>query len=251
MDRDAFFAFHLGEPSAHSATLGVAARSLPRNEKRPWSSGRTRGWNVEPNSAMGAWKSPPICMSSSIARSCRVSASRRRRSGRSWKNFSLDLAPRNRALLAKRDAIAGADRRLASRAQAARFSTPTAYQALSERDRLSRAARPDVQGRHRQCRSRNRDDGRSAAGRADHSTRATRSTPPMRAGASLYDALYGTDAILPPDPAQKRLRSRRAAQAVIAWGRDFLDRHCARWPASRIAMSSQYSVDSGGCTAER
>ena len=40
---------------------------------------------------------------------------------------------------------------------------------------------------------------------------------------SLYDALYGTDAILPPDAAKKDYDPARG-EAVIAWGRDFLDR---------------------------
>jgi malate synthase len=40
---------------------------------------------------------------------------------------------------------------------------------------------------------------------------------------SLYDALYGTDALLPPDAAARGYDPARGAQ-VIAWVRDFLDR---------------------------
>ncbi len=40
---------------------------------------------------------------------------------------------------------------------------------------------------------------------------------------SLYDALYGTDALAPPDPAARGYDPARGAKA-IAWGRDFLDR---------------------------
>ncbi len=65
---------------------------------------------------------------------------------------------------------------------------------------------------------------------------------------SLYDALYGTDAILPPDPAKKGYDPARGA-AVIAWGRDFLDRIAPLAGASHRDVV-QYSVDNGALQAK-
>ncbi len=65
---------------------------------------------------------------------------------------------------------------------------------------------------------------------------------------SLYDALYGTDAILPPDPAQKGYDPARGA-AVIAWGRDFLDRIAPLAGASHRDVV-QYAVEKGALQAK-
>ncbi|WP_298359232.1 malate synthase G [Rhodoblastus sp.] len=65
---------------------------------------------------------------------------------------------------------------------------------------------------------------------------------------SLYDALYGTDAILPPDPAKKGYDPARGA-AVIAWGRDFLDRIAPLTGASHREVV-QYAVENGALQAK-
>jgi malate synthase len=65
---------------------------------------------------------------------------------------------------------------------------------------------------------------------------------------SLYDALYGTDAILPPDPAKKGYDPARGA-AVIAWGRDFLDRIAPLAGASHCDVI-RYAVENGALQAK-
>jgi malate synthase len=65
---------------------------------------------------------------------------------------------------------------------------------------------------------------------------------------SLYDALYGTDAILPPDPAKKGYDPARGAE-VIAWGRDFLDRIAPLDGASHRDVV-QYCVEKGALRAK-
>ncbi|MGP7984200.1 malate synthase G [Rhodoblastus sp.] len=65
---------------------------------------------------------------------------------------------------------------------------------------------------------------------------------------SLYDALYGTDAILPPDPAKKGFDPARG-EAVIAWGRDFLDRIAPLAGASHRDVA-RYFVADGALRAE-
>ena len=64
---------------------------------------------------------------------------------------------------------------------------------------------------------------------------------------SLYDALYGTDALAPPDPGAKGYDSGRGAK-VIAWGRAFLDRIAPLAGASHQNVS-QYFVESGALRA--
>ncbi len=56
---------------------------------------------------------------------------------------------------------------------------------------------------------------------------------------SLYDALYGTDALLPPDPAKRGFDPERGAR-VIAWGRDFLDRIAPLTKGSHKDLSHYY-----------
>ncbi len=65
---------------------------------------------------------------------------------------------------------------------------------------------------------------------------------------SLYDALYGTDALLPPDPAKKTYDPARG-EVVIAWGRDFLDRIAPLAGASHRDVV-QYSVENGALHAK-
>ena len=60
---------------------------------------------------------------------------------------------------------------------------------------------------------------------------------------SLYDALYGTDAILPPDPARRGYDPARGAE-VIAWGRTFLDRIAPLSEGSHRDLSG-YAVENG------
>ena len=64
---------------------------------------------------------------------------------------------------------------------------------------------------------------------------------------SLYDALYGTDALAPPDPGAKGYDSGRGGK-VIAWGRAFLDRIAPLAGASHQNVS-QYFVESGALRA--
>src|SRR6266705_2139416 len=60
---------------------------------------------------------------------------------------------------------------------------------------------------------------------------------------SLYDALYGTDALAPPDPNQRAYDSRRGAR-VIAWARDFLDAAAPLAGASH-KQAAAYIVENG------
>ena len=65
---------------------------------------------------------------------------------------------------------------------------------------------------------------------------------------SLYDALYGTDALAPPDPDAKIYDPARGGK-VIAWGRAFLDRIAPLAGASHQDVS-QYFVENGALRAQ-
>jgi malate synthase len=61
---------------------------------------------------------------------------------------------------------------------------------------------------------------------------------------SLYDALYGTDALAPPDPAARGYDPARGAKA-IAWGREFLDRSAPLDGGASHRDVTLYSIEGG------
>ena len=190
--------------------------------------------------AQPALPSPASSATSSPTRRCRAPGSR----PAFWAGFRgivHDLAPKNRALLAQRDDAAGPDRR-SGIATTARRSICDAYKAFLQRDRLSRCrkARPS----------------RSTTENVDPEIATIAGpqlvVPVMNARyalnaanarwGSLYDALYGTDAIPEADGAEKGsgYNPERGAK-VIAWARDFLDEAVpldgASWHADATALS--------------
>ncbi len=66
---------------------------------------------------------------------------------------------------------------------------------------------------------------------------------------SLYDALYGTDALAPPDTRARGYDPERGAK-VIAWGRDFLDRIAPLDGASHRDVT-QYFCENGALRVKR
>jgi malate synthase len=66
---------------------------------------------------------------------------------------------------------------------------------------------------------------------------------------SLYDALYGTDALAPPDATVKTYDPARGG-LVIGWGRDFLDRIAPLVGASHKDVTA-YSIEGGVLQARR
>ncbi len=66
---------------------------------------------------------------------------------------------------------------------------------------------------------------------------------------SLYDALYGTDAVRPLEPGTKGYDPERGAE-VIAWGRAFLDR-IAPLTTGRHSDLTHYYVENGALRAQR
>jgi malate synthase len=156
--------------------------------------------------------------------------------------FLADLAPRNRALLDRRDALQ-AQIDAWHRERRGRIFDAAAYRAF-----LTEAGYLVPRG------------GAFAARTADVDPEITSQAGPQlvvpimnaryalnaanaRWG-SLYDALYGTDAVIPPDPSKKGYDVARG-ERVIAWGRDFLDRIAPLAGGASHKDLSHYFIESG------
>ncbi|HUO55759.1 MAG TPA: malate synthase G [Rhodoblastus sp.] len=156
-------------------------------------------------------------------------------------NFLAEFAPRNRALLDKRDALQTRIDRW-HREHKGKVHDAAAYRAflidigyLAPRGAQIAAATADVDPEITQ-----------QAGPQlvvpIMNARYALNAANARWG-SLYDALYGTDAILPPDPARRGYDPARGAE-VIAWGRAFLDRIAPLSEGSHRDLSG-YAVENG------
>jgi malate synthase len=165
-----------------------------------------------------------------------------------WANlekFLVDLAPRNRALLARRDSLQSQidawhrDRRGQDFDAAAykAFLTAIGYLAPQPAKFKVGTAKVDVEI--------------STQAGPQLVVPITNARYALNAAnarwGSLYDALYGTDALAPPDPSAKGYDSGRGGK-VIAWGRAFLDRIAPLASASHQDVS-QYFVESGALHA--
>ena len=165
-----------------------------------------------------------------------------------WANleeFLVDLAPRNRALLARRDSLQSQidawhrDRRGQDFDAAAykAFLIAIGYLAPQPAEFKVGTAKVDVEI--------------STQAGPQLVVPITNARYALNAAnarwGSLYDALYGTDALAPPDPGAKGYDSGRGGK-VIAWGRAFLDRIAPLAGASHQNVS-QYFVESGALRA--
>ena len=190
------------------------------------------------------------CTISSPTRRCRAPASTQ---AAFWPGFAAivhDLAPKNRALLAKRDALQDADRRLAPRATARHPTSRPTRRSCSEIGYLLPEG-PAFSGHHRQRRSGDRRDRRAAARRAgdERALCAERRQCPL--GHALRRALRhrchprGRTA---PSAATATIRC--AAQKVIAWARAFLD-EAAPLDGARWRDATGFAIDGGQARRSR
>ena len=159
-----------------------------------------------------------------------------------FESFLVDLAPRNRALLDKRDALQAQIDGWHRERRGKIFDAAAYRQFLTEIGYLvPRGASFGVATAHVDP------EITSQAGPQlvvpIMNARYALNAANARWG-SLYDALYGTDALLPPDPAKRGFDAERGAK-VIAWGRDFLDRIAPLTKGSHKDLSHYY-LEHGG-----
>ncbi len=138
-----------------------------------------------------------------------------------FERFLTELAPRNRALLARREAL---------QAQIDAWHKEQrgqVFDAADYKDFLAAIGYLAPMGDDFQVATKNVDAEISTQAGPQLVVPITNARYALNAAnarwGSLYDTLYGSDALAPPNPAAKGYDPARGA-LVIAWGRDFLDR---------------------------
>ena len=153
------------------------------------------------------------------------------------------FGPVNRALLQRRDELqAKIDDWHRNKSR-----TPVRsgrLQGVPERDRLSRARRPGLRGRHRECRRRNRHDRRPAARGAGDECALCAQCRQCALGLALRRALRHRRDPETTAPTAAKATIRSAASKVIAWARDFLDQRAPLASGSH-ATRPRYAVGDG------
>ncbi len=162
-----------------------------------------------------------------------------------FENFLVDLAPRNRALLARRDALQAQIDGWHRERRGQDFDAAAYKEFLTAIGYLAPPAGAFKVG------TANVDPEISTQAGPQLVVPITNARYALNAAnarwGSLYDALYGTDALAPPDPGAKGYDPGRGAK-VIAWGRAFLDRIAPLADASHRDVS-QYFVERGAVQA--
>jgi malate synthase len=157
-----------------------------------------------------------------------------------WQGFErylAELAPRNRALLAKRDSLQAQIDHWHDERRGKDFDSAAYRQFLSDIGYLV------ARGTAFQVDTSNVDPEISAQAGPQlvvpiMNARYALNAANARWG-SLYDALYGTDALAPPDPSKKGYDPARG-EKVIGWGRAFLDRIAPLTDGSHQDLSHYY-----------
>ncbi len=164
----------------------------------------------------------------------------------SFEQFLVELSPRNRALLQKRDDLQAQIDRWHNERRGKDFDA-AAYKSFL--DEIGYVA---PQGGAFAVATENVDPEISTVSGPQLVVPITNARYALNAAnarwGSLYDALYGTDALAPPDPRAKGYDPARG-EKVIAWGRDFLD--CvAPLERSSHRYVRHYYVENGGLRAQ-
>jgi malate synthase len=160
--------------------------------------------------------------------------------GRFWaalETYLAELAPRNRALLDKRDALQARIDQWHIERRVKAFDKADYRQFLTDIGYLTPGGGP------LQVKTAHVDEEISTVAGPQLVVPITNARYALNAAnarwGSLYDALYGTDALVPPDPAKKGYDPARG-EKVIAWGRDFLDRIAPLTSGSHKDLSHYY-----------
>ncbi|MGO9943889.1 MAG: malate synthase G [Rhodoblastus sp.] len=164
-----------------------------------------------------------------------------------FEKFLVDLAPRNRQLLARRDALQAQIDDWHRQRRGKNFDA-AAYRAfLSEIGYLAPKGEDFAVG------TENVDVEISTQAGPQLVVPITNARYALNAAnarwGSLYDALYGADALAPPTPAARGYDPERGGK-VIAWGRDFLDRIAPLEGGASHKNVTLYAIEDGALRAK-